>query len=92
MNWIVSVERTNGRPTRVVCRCGGVEVAFGPGPTVLSRSAPGRMVYSEGVTYVPRQCMAEMTRQAAAVFKGRPANVRPRARGYKQLEFSGSFA
>lgn len=93
MNWIVAVERTNGKPTRVTCRHGGVDVAFGPGPVVLSKTAVGRMIYVEGATYVPADCMREMVRQVAAVFKGRPENVRPRPVGkFRQLEFSGSFA
>lgn len=86
MNYVISVERHNGKPIRVVCADGPCEVLFGPGPTVLAKSY---LFHDHTVT---KRVMAKMLAQAAAIFSTKPGPARPGLTRPRQLEFSGSFA
>jgi len=75
-NYVASVTRTNGVPTRVACRFGGAEVVFArglDGPRVVSRVC----YFDRESMNLPKRVWDGMRRQVSAIFKGRPENVRP---------------
>jgi len=72
MNYIVSVERTNGRPTRVVCGDGGIRVVFRQNKFGIARVS-GASYLGDGISQLSEIALKGMRRQASAILRNKPA-------------------
>ena len=70
-NYIIKVERPEGRVTRVVANVNGVDMTFARGrdgkPVEVSRSR-NAMIYDHGSLYIPKIHYAGVIRQVYGVF------------------------